>query len=531
MALSINTIWEVRTTGADTNGGGFAYGVGTKTVNGSATLAVDATNQFKVTSSAHNFVSGDVGKYLQVTAGTGWVQGYYQVVGVVSNAAILSTLGVAPTYAGNSNYGTYSLFDGIDYSQQDTPNSGTPNKSTTDASATGTTTLTSATASFTTAISGNAIYLSGGGLTTGWYTATYASATTVTLDRTPGTGSSATMNIGGALASPGNASSIMAAPLLIFIRNVGLDGASVYSITTTSAGPGGPITTLTGNCVIQGYTTNRTVGNSDARPTLQLAVASCTLFQGTYYSIQGLICDGNNQTAAVMASNAGMLFVNCLFQRFTTAGSGSNSNTFYYCIATNNTGIVFAGSSFFCESYSNSNAGFSDMNVAIGCISYNNSGANGYGFLQSSDNIPMEMISCVSYGNSQDGIFFGSTARPSIISNTHCEANGGYGFNTGAGTLGTGRNFRNCSSYNNASGDFGPSFASAMENIGFIKATGSVFVNAASGNFALNRLAGQGALLRAAADPQLFPRGLTSSYEDIGVAQHKDQGGTPWWVS
>jgi len=68
----------------------------------------------------------------------------------------------------------------------------------------GTTTFTDLTAlAFTAAMIGNAIYITGTGQTTGWYFVTaFTSSSIVTLDRSPGTGTLATWNLGGGWADP-----------------------------------------------------------------------------------------------------------------------------------------------------------------------------------------------------------------------------------------------------------------------------------------------------------------------------------------
>lgn len=96
MALSSNTQWEVRTTGADTNGGGFkATGTGTDYSQQDAAqfsgtdLVIDAVTNTKVTSVGHSFVSSDVGNLIQISAGTGFTTGFFEVVSVSGGAATL----------------------------------------------------------------------------------------------------------------------------------------------------------------------------------------------------------------------------------------------------------------------------------------------------------------------------------------------------------------------------------------------------------------------------------------------------------
>jgi hypothetical protein len=50
---------------------------------------------------------------------------------------------------------------------------------------------------------------------------------------------------------------------------------------------------------------------------------------------------------------------------------------------------------------------------------------------------------------------------------------------------------------------------------------GSVFTNAAGGDFSLNNTTNQGALLRDVGFPGAFLNGTTTGYLDIGAAQHQ----------
>src|SRR4051812_11531766 len=96
-ALPSGTVFEVWSTGSDTlNGGCFVAGAsGTDYPQQAAAqfsgpgLAVDATTNTVVSSASHAFVAADVGNCIQITAGTGFTTGFYQVVSVASNAATL----------------------------------------------------------------------------------------------------------------------------------------------------------------------------------------------------------------------------------------------------------------------------------------------------------------------------------------------------------------------------------------------------------------------------------------------------------
>lgn len=112
MALSANTVWEVRAAGAITNGGGFVTGAsgtdfsqqdnaqysGTNLASANGT-----TNPSVVTSATHNFVAADVGNLIHVTAGTNWTAGFYQIVSVAGNAATLDrAVGTAAGLSGGT---------------------------------------------------------------------------------------------------------------------------------------------------------------------------------------------------------------------------------------------------------------------------------------------------------------------------------------------------------------------------------------------------------------------------------------------
>lgn len=110
-AISNNTAWEVRGgVGSDNNGGGFVVGsTGTdrsqsNTPFCSATDLVLASST-TMTSVTCPFSSASVGNIIQITAGTGFTAGFYQVVSVATSTATVDrTAGT-----GGSTAGTFAL--------------------------------------------------------------------------------------------------------------------------------------------------------------------------------------------------------------------------------------------------------------------------------------------------------------------------------------------------------------------------------------------------------------------------------------
>ncbi len=433
--------------------------------------------------------------------------------------------------AGNdTNGGGYVTGSGTtDYSQQDSKNSGGNDGSTTDAVANGTTTITSATASFTANIVGNIIYLQGGSgaLAAGRYEVkTRTNATTITVDRAVAAGTGITMNIGGAVASLGILGSTTATILVdgnkIYIK------AGTYSITSTTANISNGRFSKGLALYIEGYNSAR--GDLGTPPVLQASgISTTTIFSSTgNVTIKNINIDGAGLTSIVGFNLNGIASIvykcgalNCTNNGFVSSGSGSAR--FYYCTATGcSTQAAFNGSNFYnCVAYSNTVTGFRFSNANVGvasrCLSYSNSGASSDGFLFDSGGDAI-VENCVSYGNGRDG--FRVDALNIVMINNIAESNSGTGFNFSAtnprgGTLFNNAGFSAGTNVNLGTGTF-------ITNTGFVTATGSVFTNAASGDFSLNNTAARGAACRAAGLPGVFPVGLTTGYLDIGAAQHQD---------
>ena len=148
---------------------------------------------------------------------------------------------------------------GTDYSQQSSAQ-----LTVTDGACSASTTLTSATGGFTAAMIGNLVYLSSG---PGWYEIkSYTDTNTVTIDRAGPTATGMTLNVGGALATPGRLSNLPASKNRCWIKS------GTYTITTSTPGPSGPYYQSSSiNVVVEGYGTTRGDGT---RPVMSAGTVS-----------------------------------------------------------------------------------------------------------------------------------------------------------------------------------------------------------------------------------------------------------------
>jgi hypothetical protein len=195
--------------------------------------------------------------------------------------------------------------------------SATVNISTTDAVCAGTTALMSATANFSAALIGNFVRLNGGSgsLAAVWKEVTaFTNVTTVTLDSTCAAGTGITLNIGGALATPGQCSTNMALSTAAgcWVK------AGTYSITAMISLASGA--TNNGMAFMSGYTSTRG----------DLAFSNC--FTATCPVLQAAagLAGADNAIVRFSGSPSGTVFSNavldCNSQTFT---AGLRYNTAY----------------------------------------------------------------------------------------------------------------------------------------------------------------------------------------------------------
>ena len=94
MTFTSGIVVEVRSTGSDSNGGGFyAAGGGTDysqqnspqvVFNGTTIKATSTGGASKVTLTGHTGTAADVGNFLQITGGTNFLTGIYQIISATS---------------------------------------------------------------------------------------------------------------------------------------------------------------------------------------------------------------------------------------------------------------------------------------------------------------------------------------------------------------------------------------------------------------------------------------------------------------
>jgi hypothetical protein len=264
MALSANTLFEVRQPGTDTNGGGFVFGAagadfsqqdvknvtsqGTTTLSGNGGSITSGATTCLVASVTSLYGSRQallanplVGDWLLIDSEV------VKVTGVSTLTLIIVRAQLGTSAASHNDGATVTNKSNVSTTDVVTTNSST--------------TITSATAYWSANIVGNLIYLQGG---TGTVVAqwrqimsvsTSGGNTTCVVDATPGAatgGTGVTGNIGGSLATPGQGAALCSVSgHKVWVKY----NATPYSITTTSAGTNGPVKfgTTSINASVEGY--------------------------------------------------------------------------------------------------------------------------------------------------------------------------------------------------------------------------------------------------------------------------------------
>lgn len=162
---------------------------------------------------------------------------------------------------------------------------------------------------------------------------------------------------------------------------------------------------------------------------------------------------------------------------------------------------------FGCAAHANGTDGFY-KGTAVRCLSYSNTAGDGF-------YLDRPAAGCIGWANGSDG-FAAQSGYPFPCVDCIAVNNGAYGFYSGSA------NNRlillRCADYNNTSGR-NDSGTGTWDDIDEPAITADPFTDAANGDFSLNVAAGGGLLLRGLSFA--FPAALTTSYHDIGAAQHR----------
>lgn len=400
---------------------------------------------------------------------------------------------------------------GTDWSQQNSAQ-----YATTDAVANGTTTITSASANFGTDVVGNIMYLAGGSgsLTAVWRQITArTNSTTITVDATVATGTGITMNIGGALASPGQGSANLSVNGMIAWVKSG-----TYNMTTATTNVSGGAVAFTSACLMEGYQNSRG-DRTGVRPILSWASVSAPGSQTPIYSpsaipatsLRNMGADGNN-VSNVSGFSLDDDTESCLAQNC----SGSGQLGFYTAGARHVTGCGaincdtgFSGNNLLAYrcTANGGNYGFK-VGMAVDCLAY----SNGYGFATANVGINESFLfNCTADNNTHDGFTEQTTAAGAQYKMCIATNNGGFGFNIDFDYRSS---FTSCVGFNNGSGTFAGG-VKIMCNEGQITLTASPYVNSATNDYRLNTGGGGTALMGKA----LVVYGQTDN-RDVSAVQH-----------
>jgi hypothetical protein len=387
---------------------------------------------------------------------------------------------------------------GTDYSQQAAAQLSVTDGVTTTSSAT----VTSATGGFTAAMIGNGINIAG----TIYVITAVASTNSITVDHAVAAGASAlAMKVGGCIASPGMCGSFIVSGNTIWIKT------GTYFITSaTNNVSGGPLyqTAYQYNNV-QGYNLVRGDApsiNSGNQPVISLSSSPLTN--------QPVFCPGNLSTTRYVTINS-------------SVASSYTGNMFNLAQYIDCNAVCASGSTGFSQSTaincqaSGGNFGFNGC-TSSGC--YVTGCANGFYGGTATDCIAQ---SCQYAGFNQNALVQNCTAyscgngyqtvSTMLAIACYAEGNTGYGFKGGSAADQYACVLISCAGYNNTSGN---TIYCGINN-GFLNLLSSGVVNAPGGNFTPK----SSGPLKAAGFPQTWPTIPTTSYPDIGAAQHMDSGG------
>lgn len=376
MAISQSTIFEVRpTNGVDTNGGGFVSGAsGTDYSQQNAAqyaltgLTTSGASATILTASASTDM---VGNLIQITSGTNFTTGFYQILSVVAGVSITvdrnATSGVGASGVGNIG-GALKTIGKANGAMQ-----------------AGNVCYVKAEATITTASTITINFAATGtGQTQGFigYTSSRTDGGQVTIQASTGLGSTDIVNL--------NAQGL-------YFANFVADGNSQTNTRGLTTGS---------RAIVINVTVKNTTNNHAFQLNQSMAIR----------------CVATNHTdSAAFQFIAACVCINCIAYANTCSGfqtSGTNNLVFIGCIAGNNTGAASDG--FVIDP----SQGFASIRS---CTAYKN-GRDGFHCSESGNQFTLWVENNISYGNSRYGFFANTTPLAGILLGD----NNAYGANTTA---------------------------------------------------------------------------------------------------
>ena len=442
-ALPSNTNWDIRTTGATTNGGGYVSGS-----SGTDFSVQDAPNSSGVVGTAtgttsfqdisHAFTSFEVGNILQIASGSGFTPGFYQVVSVSGGVATLNT---SP---GTGTAAVWALGGG----------------------------LTSLTTVFANLVSGNTVFLKAG---------TYTFTSTLSFPAVQKFAVEGYQSSHGDYGTRPLITTSTNSTVMFLYQSTTIKGATFRNISMSNTASTRAICVNVGlsgtvgqmlfyDCLIDGFS-NAFVGDNNS----------------SYYSTELKFI--RTEVKNCTATNGAVFHVGCTYMYACWIHDNPNGSGFY----TNTTPVgSLAGNSFVCCVFSGngidgifSNTSSNNISLnASNCVFYNNT-ADGIHF--GTNVVNFTAVNCIFDSNGGYGI---NMPGPSPTGCTFALDCAFYNNTSGA-----------YSTYNDGSTSI------TFVGLGDISLSGHPFTAASSGDFSLNGTAGQGAACNAAGFPGVAPFG------------------------